>query len=133
MPAGSPLTYDRTAVHVALRDSDAADLAASWDGYADPAFECNAREIISVCDEAGVFAPHRVALWPVSDGDGMISGGLVTVTRPDGMRLASLHQDLRDWTFDRDAVGWGATFALLDAVLDAGRQALTGVEAPTAV
>jgi hypothetical protein len=130
MPANSPLAYARTAVHEALRDSDAADLAAFWDGYADPAFECNAGEIISVCDDAGVFAPYRVSLWPVADGDGMIGGGLVTVDRPDGLRVATLHQDLRDWTVDRDAVGWAATFALLDAVVTAGQQALSGATSP---
>lgn len=66
----------------------------------------------------------RVALWPIPDGDVLDQGALITVDLTNGVRLASLHQDIKDFA-DRGARGFPAA---LSALAHIARQASTLVE-----
>jgi hypothetical protein len=67
--------------------------------------------------EAGLLgvATGVLGLWNVCDGEGICDGGLLTVDLPIGVRLASLHIEIRR-LFDRDARGVDAAIEALAAI-----------------
>src|SRR4051794_17396419 len=57
----------------------------------------------------------RVQLWPIPDGDVANQGALITVDLANGVRLASLHQDINNFA-DRDQRGIPAVLTALDHI-----------------
>ena len=57
----------------------------------------------------------RVELWLIPDGEVLYQGALITVDLADGIRLATLHQDAKDFA-DRDQRGVPAILTALDHV-----------------
>lgn len=66
----------------------------------------------------------RIELWGIPDGDVLDCGALITVDLTNGVRLASLHQDLTDFA-DRGARGFPAALSALEHI---ARQASALVE-----
>lgn len=58
-----------------------------------------------------------VHLWLIPDGEVLACGALITVDLAGGIRLASLHQDVKDFT-DRDQHGIPAAVAALAHISD---------------
>jgi hypothetical protein len=57
----------------------------------------------------------RVELWLIPDGEILHQGAVITVDLANGIRLASLHQDVKDFA-DRDQRGVAAILAALDHI-----------------
>jgi hypothetical protein len=57
----------------------------------------------------------RVELWLIPDGEILHQGAVITVDLANGIRLASLHQDVKDFA-DRDQRGASAILAALDHI-----------------
>jgi len=57
----------------------------------------------------------RVDLWLIPDGEVLHQGALITVDLAGGIRLASLHQDVKDFT-DRDQRGEAAILTALEHI-----------------
>lgn len=74
-----------------------------------------AYHVATAASEPGGPLEH-VGFWLVCDPDGMIEGAIVTVDVPGGTRLASLHQDFRDLTDDREAPGIEGAAAVIRAI-----------------
>lgn len=53
-----------------------------------------------------------VELWLIPDGDVLDQGALITVDLSNGVRLATLHQDIKDFA-DRDQLGIAAALSAL--------------------
>jgi hypothetical protein len=57
----------------------------------------------------------RVELWLILDGEILHQGAVITIDLANGIRLASLHQDIKDFT-DRDQHGVPAILSALDHI-----------------
>ena len=57
----------------------------------------------------------RVELWLIPDGEVLDQGAVITVDLTNGIRLASLHQDVKDFT-DRDQLGEAAVLTALEHI-----------------
>jgi len=57
----------------------------------------------------------RVQLWLIPDGEVLDHGAEITVELTNGIRLASLHQDVKDFT-DRDQLGEAAILTALEHI-----------------
>ena len=58
-----------------------------------------------------------VALWLIPDGDILDQGALITVDLANGLRLATLHQDIKDFA-DRGQRGVPAVLSALAHIVD---------------
>ena len=57
----------------------------------------------------------QIGLWLIPDGESLDQGALITVDLTNGVRLATLHQEVKDFA-DRDASGIPAVLAALGHV-----------------
>jgi hypothetical protein len=68
-----------------------------------------------------------VGLWRIPDGEVLDQGALITVDLAIGVRLTTLHQDIRDFA-DRDARGVVAAVAALAHIANQASLAVRGYE-----
>jgi hypothetical protein len=122
------LTFDPTIAEAWLREpSDTAGLTrADSLGIDDDTFGRDQEGFLSTIDDVLTANPHGlsrradiadVMLWLIPDGDILDQGALVTVDLSNGLRLASLHQDIKDFT-DRDQRGITAVLSALAHIAD---------------
>jgi hypothetical protein len=71
---------------------------------------------------------EHVELWLTPDGDVLDRGAVITVDLTNGVRLATLHQDLKDFA-DRDACGAGAAVSALEHIAAQASQVVATYQA----
>ena len=109
------LTFDPIAAEAWLREpSGTAFLTRAESlGVDEDTFGRGREGFLSTIDDVLSADPHAlrrradiaaVMFWLIPDGDVLDQGALITVDLSDGLRLASLHQDIKDFT-DRDQRG----------------------------
>jgi hypothetical protein len=122
------LTFDPTIAEAWLREpSDTAGLTrADSLGIDDDTFGRGQEGFLSTIDDVLTADPHglsrradiaEVMLWRIPDGDILDQGALITVDLNNGLRLASLHQDIKDFA-DHDQRGIAAVLSALAHIAD---------------
>jgi len=123
VPCTRALTFDPAAAQAWLRhpsDTDGFTRAESL-GVDDELFGHGPDGLLATVDDVLTAWPdglHRCAditgveLWLIPDGDILDQGALITVDLANGVRLATLHQDIKDFA-DRDQRGIPAVLSAL--------------------
>ncbi|MGH3737831.1 MAG: hypothetical protein ACRDT6_19800 [Micromonosporaceae bacterium] len=70
---------------------------------------------------------RAVLLWLIPDGDALGQGALITVDLADGTRLASTHQDIKDFA-DREACGVPAALSALAHIAEQASRLVEGYQ-----
>lgn len=122
------LTFDPIAAEAWLREpgGTAGLTRAESLGVDEDMFGRGREGFLSTIDDVLSADPHglrrradiaAVMLWLIPDGDVLDQGALVTVDLSNGLRLASLHQDIKDFA-DRDQRGIAAVLSALAHIAD---------------
>jgi hypothetical protein len=119
-----PLTFDAAATQVWLRQpstshagltrAEALGVDEELTGRGDAGFLPTIRSVLTAQPDGLHRSSEvsRVELWLIPDGDALNQGALITVDLADGVRLATLHQDSKDFA-DRDQHGVPAVLTAL--------------------
>ncbi len=131
-----PLTFDPAAVRAWLRqpsdefeDTSRAESLGVDDELTAPGVEGFLNTVDDVLAASPVGLHRRaditaVDLWLIPDGDVLDQGALITVDLANGVRLATLHQDIKDFA-DRDQHGIPAVLSALAHVANQAAPART--------
>ena len=118
-----PLTFDPAAAEAWLRQPSGTDGLTRADslGADEDLFGRGLEGFLATIDDVLTAAPDGlrrradiagVLLWLIPDGDVLDQGALITVDLSNGVRLATLHQDIKDFA-DRDQRGIAAALSAL--------------------
>ena len=118
-----PLTFDPAAAEAWLRQPSGPDGLTRADslGVDEDLFGRGLEGFLATIDDVLTAAPDGlrrradiagVMLWLIPDGDVLDQGALITVDLAGGLRLATPHQDIKDFA-DRDQRGIAAALSAL--------------------